>query len=211
MHASPDHGLEQLLADFAERYEAVVRARAQLESLAVTAQSRDGVVEATIDINGTVLTVRFVDKRFRSMPDSELAKDVLDALATAQAEAVLRIDVLRAWAEALPPTVESRWMGSGSSTRAATSRTEQGPGMIGSPLGSGPSALQPPEACCERMGTGSSPGIAPLPTDLRDAVISLGNAICVATDCFCLTPASEDSNWFDGVPDSSSHGPSITI
>jgi hypothetical protein len=195
------------------------------------------VVEATIDINSAAATVRFVDRRFRNMPDSELAKDVLDALATARAEAVLRIDVLRAWAEALPPAGEGHWMASGSSTRAAGSCTGQGPGMIGSPLGSGPSALKRPEACWGRMvrkarimadrraapsldayagrgwhgGTSSNPGIPPVPAELREAVISLGNAICAATGCFCLTPASEGSNWFDGVPDRGSHGPSIMI
>jgi hypothetical protein len=74
-----------------------------MESLSVTAQSRDGVVEATIDIIGTAPTVLFVDKRLRDMPDSELADEVLDALATAQAEAVLRINVLRTYAESWLP------------------------------------------------------------------------------------------------------------
>lgn len=92
-----------------------------MRSLSVTAHSRGGVVEATIDVNGTAPTVRFVDKGFRDMPDSELADDVLDALATAQAEAVLRIDVLRTYAKSWLPAREASWIGTDSSTRTAFS------------------------------------------------------------------------------------------
>jgi DNA-binding protein YbaB len=255
MDTSPDHRLEQLLADFAERYEAATRAQAQIRSLSVTAQSRDGVVEATIDVNGTAPTVRFVDKRFRDMPDSELADDVLDALATAQAEAVLRIDVLRTYAKSWLPARGASWIGTDSSTRTAVSCTRRSPDMIGSSLGSGPSPLKPRETCWGRMvrrarmvadahlasldadvtqgndsldesrwhalqntwtghgytkqlsqrplwgsehrETGSDSGTTPLPAELCEAVAALGDAICAATDCFCLVPASGDSNWFE--------------
>jgi DNA-binding protein YbaB len=151
MDTSPDHRLERLLADFAERYEAATRARAQMCSLSVTAQSRDGVVEATINVNGTAPTVRFVDKRFRDMPDSELVDDVLDALATAQTEAVLRIDVLRTYAKSWLPARGASWIGTDSSTRTAVSCTNRSPGMIGSSLGSGPSPLKRRETCWGRM------------------------------------------------------------
>jgi hypothetical protein len=212
------------------------------------------VVEATIDIIGTAPTVLFVDKRLRDMPDSELADEVLDALATAQAEAVLRINVLRTYAESWLPAGGS-WLENDSGTRTAVSCTSRSPVMIGSSPGSGPSPLKRRETCWGRMvrrarmvadgrltsvdaniaqgndshdesrwpalqntwtgrgctkqlsqrlswgsehrETGSNSGTTPLPAELCEAVIALGDAICAATDCFCLAPASGDSNWFE--------------
>ncbi|MEU0040636.1 YbaB/EbfC family nucleoid-associated protein [Streptomyces sp. NPDC006333] len=134
MEASPEYQLEQLLADFTERYGAMARARAQLTTLSVTAQSRDGIVEATVAVNGSVPTIRFVDKRFRDMQGSVLANDVLEALATARAEAILRIDVLRTYAQPqLPARVTSR-IDTGSSARDGVPRCgvrDQRPGVRG--------------------------------------------------------------------------------
>lgn len=95
--------LERVLADFAEQYGALARAREQLRALSVTARSRDGVVEATVDADGRPTGIRFVDKRFREMAAPQLGGSVLEALTTAQAEVAARATALMTAANLRPP------------------------------------------------------------------------------------------------------------
>ncbi|MGW3496349.1 YbaB/EbfC family nucleoid-associated protein [Streptomyces sp. NPDC001020] len=88
---SPAIRLEKVLADFAEQYGVLTRAREQMRALSVTARSRDGVVEVTVGADGRVSGVRFVDKRFRELAGPQLADSLLEALTTARAEASARI------------------------------------------------------------------------------------------------------------------------
>lgn len=90
MEALPGSRLEKVLADFAEQYGILTRARAQMNALSVTACSRDGVVEVTVGADGRASQLRFVDKRSREMAVPQLADDVLQALKTARAEASAR-------------------------------------------------------------------------------------------------------------------------
>ncbi|MEV7080913.1 YbaB/EbfC family nucleoid-associated protein [Streptomyces sp. NPDC093516] len=90
MNTPPANRLEAALAAFAERYEALARVREQIRALSVTACSRDGVVEVTVDSDGRAANVRFVDRRFREMTPSQLADSVREALATARTEVVAR-------------------------------------------------------------------------------------------------------------------------
>lgn len=139
MDASPGNRMEQLLADFAERYAAVSEATAQMDALSVTAQSRDGVVEASVGVNGRALTVRFISKRCRDMTYSELAEDVLDALTTARAEAAIRISTLRrdagSWLSGrMAPTLESNtgiWGASSAPRQLDMIRSSNAPGSSG--------------------------------------------------------------------------------
>ncbi|MET9126237.1 hypothetical protein [Streptomyces sp. NPDC004528] len=240
MDTSEGTRLEALLADFAGRYVAVARARVQLRTLSVTAQSRDGVVEATVDAGGGAPTIRFTGKRCGEMPAADLAQDILDALATARAEAATRVDTLTRDADAWPPVRTASAAGSvpgtrGTSTPSAPPDAGHRPGTVG------PAAEERPVTCWGRMvreartvaaghasgpdggtaGTGAGsggrrtpksapapprrtgppaqgplwggqrgllpgPGAAPLPEDLRLAVIALGDAVCASAGCSCL-------------------------
>jgi DNA-binding protein YbaB len=95
--------LERVLAEFAQQYEAVTRAKQQLQALSVTAGSRDGVVEATVSADGRTSAVRFLGDRFKEMSGPELAGSVLAAVATAQAEAATRVASILLSAEAQVP------------------------------------------------------------------------------------------------------------
>ncbi|GGJ58731.1 YbaB/EbfC family nucleoid-associated protein [Streptomyces brasiliensis] len=104
---TPPGRLEQVLADFAEQYGAVTRAREQMRALSVTARSRDGVVEVTVDADGRAAGIRFVDKRFREMKAPQLGESVLEALTTARAEVAARATAVMTAANfRLPPSVE---------------------------------------------------------------------------------------------------------
>lgn len=73
----------------------------------------------------------------------------------------------------------------------------RGPFLHGSEPRHGPDVTQlsqRPLWGSEHRETG---GTTPLPAELCEAVAALGDAICAATDCFCLAPASGDSNWFE--------------
>ncbi|MFF4761285.1 YbaB/EbfC family nucleoid-associated protein [Streptomyces sp. NPDC001292] len=104
MNTPPGSRLEQVLADFAEQYGALSRAREQMRALSVTARSRDGVVEVTVGTDGRAAGVRFVDKRFRQMTAPQLGDSVLEALTTARAEVAARATAVMTAANLrLPP------------------------------------------------------------------------------------------------------------
>ncbi|WP_338704149.1 YbaB/EbfC family nucleoid-associated protein (plasmid) [Streptomyces sp. Q6] len=90
METPPVRRLEYALADFAERYAALARAREQIRAVSVTACSRDDVVEVTVGADGRPASIRFIDERFRQMPAAQLGDSVLEALSTARAEVAAR-------------------------------------------------------------------------------------------------------------------------
>lgn len=146
--------LERVLADFAELYGALTRAREQLRALSVTARSRDGVVEVTVGADGRPTDVRFVDQRFRAMAARRLGDSILEALATARTEVAARTAALTTVAEGLTRRVAVR----GPGTEAP-----------GAPLwGRGLAGAYSP-----------APHI-PLPAELREAVTALREAVCDA-------------------------------
>ncbi|MFE9628080.1 YbaB/EbfC family nucleoid-associated protein [Streptomyces sp. NPDC006527] len=102
METSRTGRLENVLADFAERYATLSRAREQLRALSVTTRSRNGVVEVTVGAHGQPVRVRFVDQRFRGMAAPQLDGSVLEALTTARAEVGARAAAVMAAADLLP-------------------------------------------------------------------------------------------------------------
>ncbi|MET7695212.1 YbaB/EbfC family nucleoid-associated protein [Streptomyces sp. NPDC005483] len=125
--------LENVLADFAERY----ATREQLRALSVTTTSRDGVVEVTLSARGRPTRVRFVDRRFREMPAAQLADSVLEALATGRAEIAARAAAVTAAAHLLPALPAQP----GPRSEPAGSRPQEPLWGRGSP----PRTLLPPE------------------------------------------------------------------
>ncbi|MFJ3672504.1 YbaB/EbfC family nucleoid-associated protein [Streptomyces sp. NPDC090106] len=108
MNTPPGSRLERALADFAEQYGALIRAREQMRALSVTTCSKDGVVEVTVGSDGRAVGVRFIDRRFREMASAQLGDSVLEALTTARAEVTARVAaVMAAAAFPLPPSARS--------------------------------------------------------------------------------------------------------
>ncbi len=207
MDTSPGDSVEEVLADFARRYDAVARAEEELRTLSVTASSADGVVEATVCADGRTSAVRFPTNRFKEMSGQELAGSVLAALTTARAE----VD-LRASAIALSPAAQVPGCAS--------------PDTCDDPFPSGPAAHTPPHTCWRRLvreartvsgrlgavpdragvpGRGAAPeqalspgplwgkllpGVPParpasLPAELSEAVVALGQAVCESAGGRC--------------------------
>lgn len=90
MDASPGGRLQEVLAEFAEQHRALSKAREQMNGLSVTAQSSNGVVEATVGADGRASAIHFTGNRFREMTGPALAGSVLEAQTTARAEAAAR-------------------------------------------------------------------------------------------------------------------------
>ncbi|MEV5177762.1 YbaB/EbfC family nucleoid-associated protein [Streptomyces flaveolus] len=202
--------MEEVLADFARRYDAVARAEEELRTLSVTASSADGVVEATVCADGRTSAVRFPTNRFKELSGQELAGSVLAALTTARAEVALR-------AAAITPSPAAQVSGCAS------------PDMYDDPFLSGPRTHTPPHTCWRRVvreartvssrsgdvpdragapGRGAAPeqplslgplwgkllpGVPPparpssLPAELSEAVVALGQAVCESAGGRCTT------------------------
>ncbi|WP_151483143.1 YbaB/EbfC family nucleoid-associated protein [Streptomyces albicerus] len=157
METSPGSRLEKVLAEFAERYGTLSRAREQLRALSVTARSRDGVVEVTVGADGHASWIRFVDDRFREMAAQQLGDSVLEALTTARAEVAARAAAVMTAANLLP-ALPAQPVPGGEPTRSRP----QGPLW-----GRGPSLP------------------TPLPPELREAVMALRDSVCDAMSDSC--------------------------
>ncbi len=161
METSPGSRLEKVLADFAERYGTLSRAREQMRALSVTARSRDGVVEVTVGANGHAAWIHFVDKRFRGMAASQLGASVLEALTTARAEVAARAAAVMTAANLLQ-ALPAQPMPAGEPTRSRP----QGPLWGRRPS---PRTLLPPE--------------------LREAVMALRDSACDGMSDSCRSSA----------------------
>ncbi len=208
MDTFPGDSVEEVLADFARRYDAVARAEEELRTLSVTASSADGVVEATVGADGRTSAVRFPTNRFKEMSGQELAGSVLAALTTARAEVALR-----AAAIALSPAAQVSGCAS--------------PDTYDDLVSSGPGTHTPRHTCWHRVlreartvssrhgdvldragvpGRGAAleqplsmgplwgkllPGVPPparpasLPAELSEAVVALGQAVCESAGGRC--------------------------
>ncbi|MER6165538.1 YbaB/EbfC family nucleoid-associated protein [Streptomyces violaceorubidus] len=177
--------LEAALDDFAEQHGVLSRAREQIRALSVTARSGDGVVEVTVNAEGRMAGIRFVGRRFREMTPGQLGESVMVALATARSEVVARTTAVVATASRrLPEALE-----------AAASRAPASPGPardapavcwrgfvrearaeLTEPAGSRPQEpLWGPSRPRARCAAGHPP-----PFELREAVMALRAAVCLA-------------------------------
>lgn len=187
MDRTPGTRLEKILADFAERYAVLTRAREQMRALSVTACSRDGVVEVTVGADGRAAGVHFVSRRFRELAASQLGDSVMEALTTARTEFAARaIAVLTAANMCLQVTVEGAsgdeppgpeavretpavcWRRLVREARAAA----VGPGPVHDSTWARP--------LWGRPGTPSALPHTPLPSELYAAVTALRDAVCGA-------------------------------
>ncbi|MFE3904967.1 YbaB/EbfC family nucleoid-associated protein [Streptomyces sp. NPDC059153] len=86
------HGsrLQEALAAFARKHEALLKAELELQTTSVTARSRDGAVEATVGGDGETSGVRFPNNMFQAMSGQALADSFMEALARARSEVANR-------------------------------------------------------------------------------------------------------------------------
>ncbi|WP_167391696.1 YbaB/EbfC family nucleoid-associated protein [Streptomyces humi] len=221
MNTPPGSRLEKALADFAEQHGALARAREQMRALSVTARSRDGVVEVTVDAHGRAAGISFVDKRFREMRAPSLGDSVLEALTTARAEVAARATaVMMASNFRLPQATEPVhrdeavtadtvreaspvcWRRLVREARAVASGRvpvlDPGEVRADGAVGARETAAGAPEPLWSRPqgplwgrgrpGTRSGTAHAPLPTELRNAVMALRESVCGAVNDSCRPP-----------------------
>ncbi|MFB7510421.1 MULTISPECIES: YbaB/EbfC family nucleoid-associated protein [Streptomyces] len=213
MNTPPGSRLEKALADFAEQHGTLARAREQMRALSVTARSRDGVVEVTVDADGRAAGIGFVDKRFREMLAPQLGDSVLEALTTARAEVAARATAVMMAAnlrlprcaepahrdepvspDTVPDTPSVCWRRLVGEARAVVSglASVREPGVLKADSAVGTweatagfletsrSRSQGPLWGHSRPGARSTSAHAPLPAELRDAVMALRESVCDA-------------------------------
>jgi DNA-binding protein YbaB len=90
MDAQHGSRLQEALAAFARKHEALLKAEMELQATSVTARSKDGAVEATVGVDGETSDVRFPNNMFQAMSGQALAESVMEALVRARSEVATR-------------------------------------------------------------------------------------------------------------------------
>ncbi|MGO4750479.1 YbaB/EbfC family nucleoid-associated protein, partial [Streptomyces sp. 2MCAF27] len=78
--------LAKAVANLEETQMAVARAREQLSVASATVRSRDRSVEVTVNSQGQLSEVKFLDGKYRAMGAAQLSASVIEAAQQAQAE-----------------------------------------------------------------------------------------------------------------------------
>ncbi len=187
--------LERVLADFAEQHGVLSSAREQLRALSVTALSRDGAVEVTVDADGRAAGIRFVGRHFRDMTAPQLGSSVMDALTTARSEVEARAAAALATAGfRLPPSgppvpVDGPAAHDPARERPVGQWTPGGADGAGVLRERARSRPQGPLWGRSRTGACSPAWPAPPPLDLREAVTALRAAVRAAVGDYGPPPA----------------------
>ncbi|WP_432036366.1 YbaB/EbfC family nucleoid-associated protein [Streptomyces cucumeris] len=77
--------LAKAVAQLEETKKAVAHAQEQLSTASVTVRSRDRSVEVTVNAQGQLSEVKFLDGKYRSLGASQLSASVMEAARQAQA------------------------------------------------------------------------------------------------------------------------------
>ncbi|MGW4034157.1 YbaB/EbfC family nucleoid-associated protein [Streptomyces sp. NPDC004838] len=93
--------LAKAMAQLEETRQAVAAAEQRLRATSVTMRSRDRSVEVTVDAQGHLADVRFLDGKYRTMGAAQLAASVIEAARQGEAE------MARTVMEAFRPLAES--------------------------------------------------------------------------------------------------------
>lgn len=83
--------LDQVMAEFELKRQALIRARDEITAVEVTVTSRDRAIEVTLGADGSPKALRFVDNRHKSMSGQELAAGVLEVFRVAREELAVRV------------------------------------------------------------------------------------------------------------------------
>lgn len=196
MDRAQESGLRRVLDHFAAEHAAQARAKEQIASLTVQVSSRDGAVEVTVAALGDVSALSFPGEKYRQLPARTLADSLLEALTTARAELVRRtaaiveslgllpsdlLDIIEGTATPaarLPSAPDPYWRRFVGEARAVVSAApamadavEAGRLEEDAPHARGPlwgSERQHPQCVCRH---------APVPVELRRAVLALGDSV----------------------------------
>ncbi|MEW2288538.1 YbaB/EbfC family nucleoid-associated protein [Streptomyces sp. NPDC047841] len=104
MSSSLQEQQQQALAEFMKTREALMEARREIQSISVTARSRDGAVEVTVGSDGAPSGLRFPNNKFKEMTGQALAASVLEAMSASRAQVTSRAMALVQAAGAGAPT-----------------------------------------------------------------------------------------------------------
>ncbi|MER7930255.1 YbaB/EbfC family nucleoid-associated protein [Streptomyces sp. NPDC096057] len=90
MASSLQEQQHQALEDFKKQRQALMDARKEIQSISVTARSKDGVVEVTVGHDGAPSGLRFPNNKFKEMTGQALAASVLEAMTTCRTQMTSR-------------------------------------------------------------------------------------------------------------------------
>ncbi|MFJ9031026.1 YbaB/EbfC family nucleoid-associated protein [Streptomyces sp. NPDC102274] len=92
---SPSLSIGEKLAEAMAELEAiqagVAEAEKELREASVTVRSKDRAVEVTVGPQGELVTLRFLDNKYRTMAASELAASVLESVGQAKTQMARRV------------------------------------------------------------------------------------------------------------------------
>ncbi|WP_406263340.1 YbaB/EbfC family nucleoid-associated protein (plasmid) [Streptomyces chartreusis] len=123
--------LAKAVVDLQETTSAVAHAQEQLRTTSVTVRSRDRSVEVTVNAQGHLSEVKFLDGKYRSMGAVQLSASLLEAAQQAQAEmAQLVLDAFQPLSERADglPYVEGSGVDWGEIFGPLTETVERGAG-----------------------------------------------------------------------------------
>lgn len=78
------HDVEQALTDLRTQQERIRAIGRSLVTAQTTAQSKDKTVEATVNSQGALLTLKFRGERYRDLPPAELGAKIVEVVRDAQ-------------------------------------------------------------------------------------------------------------------------------
>jgi DNA-binding protein YbaB len=83
--------LDQAMAEFEQRRQALIKARDEIAAVEVTVRSKDRAVEVTLGSDGGATGLRFLDNKHTTMSGQALASSVLEAMTLAREELNIRV------------------------------------------------------------------------------------------------------------------------
>ncbi|WP_051385568.1 YbaB/EbfC family nucleoid-associated protein [Actinokineospora inagensis] len=110
MSVPPNGELAAALAELREQQGLIAAALRRSAEVTTVVTSTDRVVEATVDGQGQLVEVRFISKRWRSMPPAQLCARVVEAVTKAQRESAVTTQGI--FADVLPGGVVPNGFGS---------------------------------------------------------------------------------------------------
>jgi DNA-binding protein YbaB len=111
MSTSGEELIRQATEELRSRQKDLLAARGKLASLTTKVTSKDGMVTVILDARGQLTKLNFNTQKFRRIAPTELGSILVETISRAQAES--RDQVLRAYQQFLPDSVDVRGMMAG--------------------------------------------------------------------------------------------------
>lgn len=91
MGSSMEESINKSLAEFEERRAQIMELQREFQSAAVTSTSKDRTVEVTVDAQGGITGLRFLNTKYRTMPSAELAAVLMQTIGDARAQVAQQV------------------------------------------------------------------------------------------------------------------------